>query len=83
MPFISSFLLFYNKSEEDAIKVKCKPVHLEILNHIINSLKINMSEEVNVKAHKILPVAHQFLCNYIFPFTSIKHINPLCGKVVS
>ena len=42
-----------------------------------------MSEEVNVKSHKIFPVAHQFLCSDVFLYMSRKHTNPICGKVVS
>ena len=42
-----------------------------------------MSEEVNVKARKILPMAHQFLSNDILLFTSRKHTDLIFGKVVS
>ena len=82
MVFISTFVLFCNKAEEEAIKVKCTPVRLEILIQIINSLNRNMSEEVNFKAIKSFPVAHQFVCKDIFPCASRKHTNLLCGKVV-
>ena len=61
------FILFFNKAKEQDIKFKRKPVRLKILNHIINSLNINISEDINVKARKILPVDHQFLFNDIFP----------------
>ena len=58
-------------------------MHLEIPNNIINYININMSEEVNVKARKILPMAHQFLSNDILLFTSRKHTDLVFGKVVS
>ena len=83
MPFISLFIFFYNKAVEEAAKFKRTPVRLEILNHIINYPNINMSEEVNVKSRKSLPVAHQFVCNDILPCTSRKDTNPSCIKVVS
>ena len=37
--------------------MKPTPVHLEIINHIINSLSRNISEEENVKARSIFLVA--------------------------
>ena len=52
---------FLYKAEEEAIKVKSTPMHLEIPNHIINDLNINISEEVNAKACKSLPVSNQFV----------------------
>ena len=79
--FLSLFLLFYNKTEEESIKVNCTPVKLEILNHILNSPNININEDVNVKACRIFLVAHQFLFNDTFPRTSGKHTNPIVGKV--
>ena len=42
-----------------------------------------MSEEVIVKPHKSLPVDHKFVCNDILPCVSRKHMNQICGKVVS
>ena len=80
--FLFRFFLLKN-SEEEVIKVKYKPVRLEILIHIIYSLKRNMSEEVIVKPHKSLPVDHKFVCNDILPCVSRKHMNQICGKVVS
>ena len=80
--FLFHFFLKKNY-EEEATKYKRTSMHIEILNHIINSLNRNMSEEVNDKARKISPVAHQFVCNYIFPCTPRKHMNSLCGKIVS
>ena len=81
MLFISFF--FYRKAEEEGTKAKHAPARIEILNHNINYLNTNMSEEVNAKARNSLLVDHKFVCNDISPCTSRKHTNPLCGKVVS
>ena len=51
-PFITFFFI-YKMAEEEAIKVKRTPVHLEIINHSINPLNINVIEGVNVKSQKI------------------------------
>ena len=51
------FILFYKKAKESAIKVKHISVHLEITNHIPNSINRNISEEENVKSHKSFIVA--------------------------
>ena len=77
------FVFFYKKDEEESIKVKWIPVRIEILNHIIVSLNINISEEFNPKARKILIVSHQFVSNNIFLLMSRKYTNPLCGNIVS
>ena len=42
-----------------------------------------MNKNVNAKALNIFPLSHQFVSNDIFPYMSIKHTKPLCGKVVS
>ena len=83
MLFISSFVFFCKKAEEEVIKANRTPVSIETLIHIINDPNRNMSEEVNVKARKSLPVAHQFVCNYILLCMSRKHMKPLFSKVVS
>ena len=50
--FLKLFKLFYKKSNKAAIKVKHTSIHLEIINHILNFLSINISEEFNVKSHR-------------------------------
>ena len=46
----------FKNAEEAAIKVKRTSVCLEILNHIIKYLKVNISEDVNVKTQNIFLV---------------------------
>ena len=68
--FISLFVLFYKKFEEEATKVKRTPVHLEIANHIIKYLNRNISEEVNFNTYK----SFMWLINLysmIYPLTHI------------
>ena len=83
MLILFQYFFFCKKAEEEVIKANRTPVSIETLIHIINDPNRNMSEEVNVKARKSLPVAHQFVCNYILLCMSRKYTNPLFSKVVS
>ena len=70
MIIISLFVLFYKKSDKAAIKFSHAysrtNVPIEIINHPLNSLDRNIGEEINFRAHNILLVTHQFVCNDIF-----------------
>ena len=83
MLFISLFVLFFKKFGGDYIKANRTPMRLEIINHIINFLNRNISEDGNVKSHKSWPVDNQFVCNNTLLCMSIKNMNPICGEVVS
>ena len=57
MLFVLFFIFFYKKAEEAAVSIKHTSVCLDILNHLLNSLTRNVSEEVNAKARKSFLVA--------------------------
>ena len=48
-------------------------MRLEIINHPINHININISEEVNVKARENFLVDRQFVCNDILNQMFRKH----------
>ena len=57
MLFALSYILFYKKSENSAIKFKYTLVRIEINNYLLVYLNKNISKEVNIKAHKSFPLA--------------------------
>ena len=71
------------KAKEADINFNIIYRRIKIFNYLFNSINSNIIEEADVMACESFLVGYHFVLNIIFPRTSIKHTNPLYGKVVS